>query len=155
MPDPNAAGLTAEQITTQNPAAAEALRAQGAEAERKRAADVRAQSMPGHEALIERMACDGKTTGAEAAMAVLAAERQARQAQAAARAADAPAPLAQDTASDDATAADARKLGTPGRMSAEVDAAALDRAARAYMAQHPGTAYLAAVKAVQAQATAA
>lgn len=52
-------------------------RAAGAKAEQERVAAVRAQSMPGHEALIEQLAADGKTTGPEAAVAVLAAERAA------------------------------------------------------------------------------
>ena len=55
-------------------------RAAGAKAEQDRVAAVRAQSMKGHEALIERLAADGKTTGPEAAMAVLAAERAAQEA---------------------------------------------------------------------------
>lgn len=52
--------------------------AAGATAERDRIAAVRAQSLPGHEALIEGLAFDGKTTGPEAAQAVLAAERTLR-----------------------------------------------------------------------------
>lgn len=68
--------------------------AAGATAERQRMADVRAQSLPGHEALIERLAADGTTTGAQAAAAVVAAERSARQAHAQAQASDAPAPVA-------------------------------------------------------------
>jgi capsid assembly protease len=52
-------------------------RAAGAKAEQDRVASVRAQSMKGHEALIEKLATDGKTTGPEAAMAVLAAEKSA------------------------------------------------------------------------------
>ena len=51
------------------------LRAEGAAAERQRIADVRARSLPGHEALIERLAADGRTSGLEAADAVLAAEK--------------------------------------------------------------------------------
>ncbi len=47
----------------------------GACAERDRITAVRAQTMPGHEALVEQLAFDGKTTGPEAAVAVLAAER--------------------------------------------------------------------------------
>ena len=50
----------------------------GAAAERERIAAVRAQAIPGHDALIEQLAFDGKTTGPEAAMAILAAERQLR-----------------------------------------------------------------------------
>jgi capsid assembly protease len=62
----------------------------GAEAERNRVAAVRAQSLPGHEALIEQLATDGKTTGDQAAAAVLAAERKSRQAAIDAHASDAP-----------------------------------------------------------------
>ncbi len=50
----------------------------GAEGERKRIAEVRSQLIPGHEALIEEMINDGKTTGPEAAVRVLAAEKEAR-----------------------------------------------------------------------------
>lgn len=62
----------------------------GAAAERARIAAVREQTLPGHEALVERLAADGRTTGPEAAAAVLAAERSARNAAAAAHFADAP-----------------------------------------------------------------
>jgi signal peptide peptidase SppA len=65
----------------------------GATAERDRVAAVRAQTLPGHEALIERLATDGKTTGPEAAAAVLGAERTARAAAVTAHASDAPSPV--------------------------------------------------------------
>jgi len=55
----------------------------GAAAERQRIAEVRAQLIPGHEALIESLANDGKTTGPEAAVKVLAAEKEIRKAAAA------------------------------------------------------------------------
>lgn len=152
MSDPTAAGLSAEQIAATNPAAFDAIRAQGADLERQRIAAVRAQAMPGHEKLIEALAADGKTTGPEAAVAVLSAERNLRESQQRARAADAPKPLPQEPAADDAPIA--RNLGNGGRLTAGVDAAALDCAARTYMAAHPGTEYLAAVKAVQVQAQA-
>ena len=64
--------------------------AAGADAERARIQAVRQQALPGHEALVEGLAFDGRTTGDQAAAAVLAAERTARAAQAAAHAADAP-----------------------------------------------------------------
>lgn len=51
---------------------------QGAENERARIKAVRAQSLPGHDALIERLAFDGETTGEQAAAAVLQAERELR-----------------------------------------------------------------------------
>lgn len=47
----------------------------GAEKERQRIKDVRAQLLPGHDALIEEMVADGKTTGAEAAVRILSAEK--------------------------------------------------------------------------------
>jgi signal peptide peptidase SppA len=50
----------------------------GAAAERQRIQDVEAQALPGHEALIQTLKFDGKTTGAEAATQVLAAERELR-----------------------------------------------------------------------------
>ena len=51
---------------------------EGAQAEASRVADVRTQLVPGHEALIETLAADGKTTGAEAAQAIIKAENKAR-----------------------------------------------------------------------------
>ena len=66
------------------------LLAEGATQERARIQAVRAQSLPGHEALIEKLAFDGKTTGEQAAVAVLAAERGTVAAAASAHAADAP-----------------------------------------------------------------
>ena len=48
---------------------------------------MRAQLLPGHEALIETLAADSSTTGVQAAAAVLAAERNLRQAHASAQAA--------------------------------------------------------------------
>ncbi len=53
-------------------------RAEGAEAERQRIADVRAQLIPGHEAVIETLAADGQSTGADAAKAIVAAEKVLR-----------------------------------------------------------------------------
>jgi hypothetical protein len=48
----------------------------GAEGERKRIQAVEAQNLPGHEDLIATLKFDGKTTGEQAAMAVLAAEKK-------------------------------------------------------------------------------
>jgi signal peptide peptidase SppA len=105
-------------------------RAQGAQAEAERVAAVRAQTMPGHEPLIERLAADGKTTGPEAAMAIVAAERAAIQARGQAFVeADAPAP-----AQGAAAPSDAPK--TKDQQVAE---------AKAYAAEH-GVDFLAACK---------
>jgi hypothetical protein len=48
----------------------------GAESERARIKAVEEQSMPGHEALIETLKFDGHTTGGQAALQILAAERK-------------------------------------------------------------------------------
>lgn len=49
---------------------------EGAKQERERIQAVLEQSMPGHDELLNKLAFDGKTTGPEAAVQVLAAERQ-------------------------------------------------------------------------------
>jgi signal peptide peptidase SppA len=88
----------AAEWAAENPEAAAVLRAEGrvegAISERDRIAAVRAQSLPGHEALIEQLAADGHTTGPEAAMAVVAAESALRQEQAQSREDDAIEPVA-------------------------------------------------------------
>lgn len=68
-------------------------RTEGAAAERERIQSVQAQALPGHEQLIGTLMFDGKTSGAEAAVAVLNAERKLRGQAAADLAADAPPPL--------------------------------------------------------------
>lgn len=64
--------VTAEELQMQ----IETARTEGAEAENQRISDVRAQSVPGHEELIEQLAFDGKSTGADAALAIVAAEQK-------------------------------------------------------------------------------
>lgn len=72
-------GLTREGLQTGNPALFAALQADfkaaGAAAELSRIKDVQAQSMRGHEKLINELMFDGKTTGPEAAVKVLEAHR--------------------------------------------------------------------------------
>lgn len=82
--------LSIDDVKTKHPAIAEALRAEGAAkaaetaraegatSERARIEAVLAQSMPGHDAMIKALAFDGVTTGPEAAVKVLAAERSQR-----------------------------------------------------------------------------
>jgi hypothetical protein len=70
----------------------------GTEQERARIRDVEAQLLPGHEALIATLKADGKTSGAQAAMQVLKAERDKLGSQLAALHADAPAPVPQAAA---------------------------------------------------------
>lgn len=129
--------LTADQVASDHPDIAATFRAQGASAERERIQGIEAQAIPGHDALIASLKFDGKSTAGDAAMAVLAAEKQTRNAQAAALASDAPAPLPlAPTASVESSAA------VPSR-------ADLDAKTKAYMAAHPGTDYVAAFKQIQ------
>ena len=96
------APLTLDALRSAHPDLAEAIRAEahqagltaGAEQERQRIQSVRAQAMPGHEALIERLAADGKSTGADAAMAIIQAEKETRKSMASAIQAERPAPVA-------------------------------------------------------------
>lgn len=74
---PKETTMDRKTLAEQHPELLTALLAEGAKAEATRVSEVRAQSMKGHEALIDKLAADGKTTGPEAAMAVLAAERAA------------------------------------------------------------------------------
>lgn len=84
----------AAHIEAETAAAVAAASAAGATAERERIQSVRATALPGHEKLVEALAFDGKTTPAEAALAVNAAQRQAVAAAAAAHNKDAPNVLA-------------------------------------------------------------
>lgn len=153
---PNPSGATSmtpqEQATAfaaENPAAAALLRAEGNAAERTRIQAVRAQSMPGHDKLVEQLAFDGTTTGPEAAVQVLAAERGRVAAIATARAADAPAPVRQVAA--DADAPKGAAVTSHAGFAVDAGSAQLDAKAKAHIAAHPGTDYISAVRAVQQQ----
>lgn len=102
---PNEVNMTPQEIAAkfaaENPEAAALLRAEGSAGERDRIKAVREQAMPGHEALIEALAADGKTTGPEAAMAVVAAEKQRVAAAGKARLAEAPQPIVGAAAESD------------------------------------------------------
>jgi hypothetical protein len=89
--------LTAQvaELTAQLAASKQAeavARAEGAAAERERIKAVEASLLPGHEALILSLKYDGKTTAPEAAVAILAAERELRGKAATLLAGDAPKP---------------------------------------------------------------
>lgn len=92
------ADLTAQLAAAKSEPAFAAARAEGAAAERARIQSVEAAALPGHEALIASIKFDGKTSGAEAALAVVAAERALRGTAAANLAADAPQPVPQAAA---------------------------------------------------------
>lgn len=131
--------MNKEQIEAEHPALAAELRADGAAAERARIQEVEAQIIPGHEKLVSNMMYDGVSTGGDAAKAVLAAERAARQAHATASASDAPSPVPLAPA----PAAPEAAVQEGGKSRAELDAAA-----KAYMSANPGTSYVQAYKAV-------
>ena len=139
QPNPQPTGaampITREQLAAEAPDVLAAVQAEGAAAERARIQSVEAQALPGHDALISALKFDGKSTAGDAAMAVLAADKQARVAMAGKLASDAPAPLPLEPAATVEPKADTR--------------ADLDAKAKAYMAAHPGTDYVAAIKHVQ------
>jgi signal peptide peptidase SppA len=93
------------------PDIAEGFRKEGADAERQRIQGIEAQLVPGHEAIIGAMKADGKSTAADAALAIVAAEKKTRAGVLADIAADSPAALPQpvpgDAKSTDADASDA------------------------------------------------
>ena len=140
-PQEQAAAFAAE-----NAEAAALLRAEGSAAERDHILAVRAQALAGHEDLIEALAFDGKTTGPEAAVAILAAERARVEAAGNARFADAQPPVAAAPAEQDQQPAAADTRHSSG-LPVNADRAQLDAAAKAYAAEH-GCDYLTAVKAV-------
>ena len=145
MPSPQEALAT---FKAEQPEAAALLILEGSAQERSRIAAVREQVIPGHEALIERLAFDGSTTGPEAAVQVLAAERTRTREAAAARTSEAIKPVASVAAPGAETKPAA--LGANGRMDSDTNVEALDAAAKTFMAANPGTDYLRAIKAVQA-----
>jgi len=73
MPD-----ITVEYLNTNHTQITNTLKAEGVVQERERIQAVLAQTLPGHEELINNLAFDGKTTGEQAAVAVLQAEKTNR-----------------------------------------------------------------------------
>jgi signal peptide peptidase SppA len=129
--------ITREQLAAEAPDVLAAIRQEGATAERERIQAIEATAIPGHEALISALKFDGKSTAGDAALAVLAAEKQSRQAQASALASDAPAPIP------------LKPVSTVEASTQPATRADLDAKAKAYMAANPGTDYVAAIKHVQ------
>jgi len=139
----------AAEWSAANPEAAAVLRAEGAVSERDRIAAVRAQAMPGHEALIEQLAADGHTSGPEAALAVLAAEKAIRSSQATARHAEAPAPLAFAPAPDAGLETQpSESFAFTGILGPETDEAVIHAKALEHQAANPGVSYQDAIRAI-------
>lgn len=137
------------KFKAENPEAAALLCAEGAEAERARIQAVREQSMPGHEELIEKLAFDGKTTGPEAAVQVLAAERAKVKNAASARMADAIEPVAQVAVEEKPQVPAGPGYSAPSGYAVDDRQAKVHAAALAYMKANAGIDYVAAVKIVQ------
>lgn len=127
--------ITREQLAAEAPELLQSVMAEGASAERARIEAVEGQLIPGHEALINTLKFDGKSTPGDAAMAVNAAEKQSRTAMAVALASDAPNALPLAPAATVAMPEAKEKTKT------EIDAEA-----KAYVKANPGTTYVAAVK---------
>lgn len=134
-PKGNPMSITREQLAAEAPELLQTVLAEGASAERTRIEAVEAQLIPGHEALINTLKFDGKSTPGDAAMAVNAAEKQSRTAMAAALASDAPNALPLAPAATVAVSKAKEKTRV------EIDAEA-----KAYVKANPGTTYVAAVK---------
>lgn len=144
-----AAVLRSEGKATAEAANADAItaaRAEGAQAERDRIQAVRAQALAGHEDLIETLAFDGKTTGEQAAVAVLAAERSRVDAAGKARF-DKAKPMAQAAAEDDPEGEGDGKVVSMNGHQVKADRMKLDADAKAYAEKH-GVDYVTALKAV-------
>lgn len=105
-------------------------KAAGAEAERARIKDVEAQTLPGHAPLIEQLKWDGQTTGAQAAVKILQAEKEARGIHRDHLKADALAPVAQPVVSPTTT------VGSPDRIGADGQATERDKQIAAHQAEH-------------------
>lgn len=131
---------TAEQLAAEHPEAAAALRAEGASAERDRIKAIEEQLVPGHEALVNSMKFDGKSNAGDVAIAVLAAEKNSREAAAKAMINDAPKPVEQVQQSPtDAIGNDSQ---------ADASKESLHEKAKAYQKDHPTVSYVEAYKAV-------
>lgn len=116
------------------------LRAEGAKAERERIQAIEGVSMPGCEAIIASLKFDGKTSGPEAAMQVIA-EQKKRGQTVEALAADAPAilPASATTTASETTAATARRdavvATTTTAAAADQDPQALGRKITAHISE--------------------
>ena len=124
--------MTLEELRAAHPDLCAALveegRVVGATAERARIQDIEAQALPGHETLIAQFKADGKTTGPEAAVAILKAERQVCADRATALQKDAPAPVPHASAPIDLPAGEDKTRPIEDRAKAKWDTDASIRA---------------------------
>jgi ClpP class serine protease len=117
----------AQAFRAEHPEAAAVLLLQGANDERGRIQAVKAQTLAGHEELIESLMWDGKTTGEQAAVAVLQAERSLGAQRLSQLQSDRPQPLPADSSATgeappaEAQAKPAAPLDEAREMAAEID----------------------------------
>jgi ClpP class serine protease len=109
--------MDVEKLKAEHGAVYAAVLALGATQERERILAVQACLIPGHEALVERLMFDGKTSGGEAALQVNAAERAIRVKQGAKEDEEAPPPAA---------SAPAPSVDASAQAKAKVEAARVD-----------------------------
>lgn len=87
-----------QQLAAEHPALVESIlaegRAAGAAAERSRIFAIEAAAIPGHDALVATLKADGNVSAGEAALQILAAEKQVKTQMAAAHQSEAPKPVA-------------------------------------------------------------
>ncbi len=129
--------MTKEELLAQHPALAAAFREEGraegiqagATAERERIQSVMSLRRPGHEALVDGLAFDGKSTAGEVAMAILKAEDEKRQSTASALRADAPPPVATPKKPDEGTT-DEKPTASGAEMGAKIKAVIAEHASR-------------------------
>lgn len=126
-----------ESILASHPEIAAAFRAEGAAAERERILGIEALSMPGNEELIATFKADGTTTPGDAALKIVAADKVRLTNISNKLAADAPAPVNHATAPADRPASEGNTRQ------------ALHAKAKIYQAEHPGTDFMTALRAVQ------
>lgn len=92
------ATMDSDKLKAEHPEVYQAVLALGATAERERIQAVQSALIPGHEALIQTLMFDGKTSGGEAALAVNKAEREILATQGSRERKEAPRPAAQSPA---------------------------------------------------------
>lgn len=126
-------------------------RTEGATAERTRIQAVESAALPGHEKLIADLKFDGKTSGAEAALKVLEAEKALRGEELAKLRASAPNPVPPSAGSQEADREGAQAQAKPP----EIDPAAMGEQARSIVAkaksEGKSLSYAAAVAQITAQ----
>lgn len=87
-----------QQLAAEHPALVESIlaegRAAGAAAERSRILAIEAAAIPGHDALVATLKADGNVSAGDAALQILAAEKQVKTQMAAAHQSEAPKPVA-------------------------------------------------------------